>query len=266
MRNNKKMSLRSLFAQNLRQLSATKRSHAHVARALGINRQQFNNYITGKNLPNETVVDKICKYFNVDAAYMFREVPENVANDYILRLSISQRQFIDRLIRFEFGVKNKSLADGLYYIYFSNSDTDKSVVCSLIAVRTEGGLTVFRRVTRIPRKEDSSKSNLSGLHYGIVTSRQNRVTLVGFDLLEDFSTSLLSAISIVSSNILYGGLALISNNGNYRSIPFAIVAVKSGYTFRQALKHANVYPANSVEIDDSVTKYLAQAELRRSLF
>jgi transcriptional regulator with XRE-family HTH domain len=266
MRNNKNMSLRSLFAQNLRQLSATKRSHAHVARALGINRQQFNNYITGKNLPNETVVDKICKYFKVDAAYMFREVQENIVNDHILRLSISQRHFIDRLIRFEFSVKKQALADGLYYVYFCNSDTDKSVVCSLIAVRTEGGLSVFRRVTRIPRKKDLSRSNLSGLHYGIVTSRQNRVTLIGFDLLEGFSVSLLTAISIVSSSILYGGVALISNNGNYRSIPFAIVAVKSGYTFKQALSHANVYPANSTELDNSVTKYLAQAELRRSPF
>jgi transcriptional regulator with XRE-family HTH domain len=266
MRNKNNMSLRSLFAQNLRQLSATKRSHAHVARALGINRQQFNNYITGKNLPNETVVDKICKYFKVEVAYMFREVGENVFEDRIFQLSRSHRNMISRVIDFEIKNRKKSLSDGLYYVYFANSDTDKSVVCSLLAVRTEKSLIVFRRVTRIRRKGDPNSPSLSGFHYGFITSRQNQIFLLGFDVLENFSISLLNGTSVVSSNILYGGTALITTNINSRSIPFAITAVKSGYTVNQALKDAKVYPIDSPQLDVSISQYLSKAENRQNPF
>jgi transcriptional regulator with XRE-family HTH domain len=260
------MSLRSLFAQNLRQLSATKRSHAHVARALGINRQQFNNYITGKNLPNETVVDKICKYFKVDAAYMFREVDENVLESVISKLSRLHRRIISKVISFEIENKKKSLADGLYHVYFANSDTDKSVVCSLLAVRTERSISVFRRITRVRRKGDLSSPSLSGFHYGFISSRQNQIFLLGFDVLEKYSISLLNGASIVSSNILYGGIALISTDVNSRSIPFAITAVNSGYTIKDALRDAKVYPLNSPQLDVSIAKYLSQAESRHHLF
>jgi transcriptional regulator with XRE-family HTH domain len=260
------MSLRSLFAQNLRQLSATKRSHAHVARALGINRQQFNNYITGKNLPNETVVDKICKYFKVDAAYMFREIEINEQDSKILKLAATHRRIINNIINFEISNKNRALVDGLYYVYFSNADGDRSVVCSLMALRREGGICVFRRVTRIRRKGDPNSPTLSGFHYGIVTSRQNQISLLGVDVLEDLSISLLNGVSVISSNILYGGFALLSSGFNSRIVPFAIVAVRSGYTVREALKGARVYPLNSPDLDTSVTHYLNQAEVRHGLF
>jgi transcriptional regulator with XRE-family HTH domain len=254
------MSLRSLFAQNLRQLSATKRSHAHVARALGINRQQFNNYITGKNLPNETVVDKICKYFKVDAAYMFREVSDNDLEDRIFQLSRPHRKLIGRIVKFEIENKKKSLSDGLYYIYFANSDTDRSVVCSLVAIRTEKSISVFRRVTRIRRKGDFNSPSLSGVHYGLITSRQNQIFLLGFDVLENYSISLLNGVSVVSSTILYGGTALISTDVNSRSIPFAITAVRSGYNVKQALKEAKIYPINSPQLDVSIGQYFSQLE------
>jgi transcriptional regulator with XRE-family HTH domain len=264
MRNKNKMSLRSLFAQNLRQLSATKRSHAHVARALGINRQQFNNYITGKNLPNETVVDKICKYFNVDAAYMFRQETNNLFDDKILGLPTSHRRVIGKIANFEINNKNRALSDGLYYVYFLNSDTDSSIVCSLLAIKREGGISVFRRVTRIPRKSGPSSPFLSGFHYGFVTSVHNKVSLLGFDVLEDYSFSLLNGVSIVSSEILYGGIGLITNGANTRSIPFVIVSVKSGYTVKQALKGAKVYPIKSAELDLSVAEYLTRPEIRQA--
>jgi transcriptional regulator with XRE-family HTH domain len=258
------MSLRRLFAQNLRQLSATKRSHAHVARALGINRQQFNNYITGKNLPNETVVDKICKYFKVEPAYMFREASENSFEENFSSISRKHLRILSNVIKFEVNNRARALSDGLYYVYFSNVDGDKSVVCSLLAVKKEAGVFAFRRVTRIRRKGDPNSPTLSGFHYGIISSRQNQIYLLGVDILEDFSISLLSGVSVISSNILYGGSALLSSGVNFRIVPFAIVAVRSGYTVKEALKGAKVYPLESPDLDTSVKQYIRQAEERQT--
>jgi hypothetical protein len=210
------------------------------------------------------VVDKICKYFRVEPAYMFREVGDNALDDRILALSSTHRRIISRIISVELNNKSRAISDGLYYVYFMNSDTDRSVVCSLLAVRSENGLTVFRRVTRIPRKGGPNSPNLSGFHYGIITSINDRISLLGFDVLEDFGFSLLSGASVVSSNILYGGIALITSGVNSRSIPFAIVAVRSGCTIRTALMDTKVYPLNSPHLDLSVAQYLTQTETRHS--
>jgi transcriptional regulator with XRE-family HTH domain len=250
------MSLRSLFAQNLRQLSATKRSHAHVARALGINRQQFNNYITGKNLPNETVVDKICKYFKVDAAYMFRSDSRDQFDKKIEKLSLSHKNIIGNLIELEINSKKKAFSDGLYYIYFGLNNSQKSIVCSLMATRFEKSICVFRRITRIRRRGDLSSPTVRGVHYGFATVRDGRISLIGFDVFENFTASLLTGVPVVSANILYGGTAMISTGVEFVQAPFAIVAVESGYTIKDAIKNVKVYPLESTKLDSSITNYL----------
>jgi transcriptional regulator with XRE-family HTH domain len=233
-----------------------------VARVLGINRQQFNNYITGKNLPNETVVDKICKYFKVDAAYMFRQVSENATDEKIKYLTPSHRRIVSKFAEFEIKNKKKALADGLYYVYFANNDADKSVVCSLLAVKNESGLCTFRRITRDRRHSFPPGSYLQSCHYGIATLNDSKISLVGVDVFEKLAITLLSGISIFSSNLIYGGIAAVSTGIDFKNVPFVIAAVKKGYTLRQAMSEVKVYPINSSLLDESVTQYLIQADLR----
>lgn len=68
------MSVRSQldsFPENLRYLCGYHRSVAEVCRKLSINRQQFNKYLAGANLPSDHNMRKICQFFEIDAASLF---------------------------------------------------------------------------------------------------------------------------------------------------------------------------------------------------
>lgn len=57
---------RQIFARNLRILIGT-RSVSRIAREIGINRTQFNRYLTGETLPQVEVLLRICRAFGTDA-------------------------------------------------------------------------------------------------------------------------------------------------------------------------------------------------------
>ncbi len=59
------------FRANLRYLCGFHRSVAEVCRKLSINRQQFNKYLAGTNMPSDYNMRKICHFFEVDAAHLF---------------------------------------------------------------------------------------------------------------------------------------------------------------------------------------------------
>lgn len=56
-----------MFGDNLRALCADHPSVAAVCRGLGINRTQFNRYLSGESFPRPDVLERICSFFGVDA-------------------------------------------------------------------------------------------------------------------------------------------------------------------------------------------------------
>lgn len=58
--------MKSCFSNNLRILCNRKPSITHVCRAIGINRQQFNKYLSGSVYPSRNNLEKICQFFEVD--------------------------------------------------------------------------------------------------------------------------------------------------------------------------------------------------------
>lgn len=68
--------LRSRFGANLRQLSQGSVSISELCRQLGINRTQFNRYLSGESFPRPDVLYRICDYFEVDARILLEPVDE----------------------------------------------------------------------------------------------------------------------------------------------------------------------------------------------
>jgi len=72
--------LRNLLSQNLQALTRD-RVVSKVARDAQINRTQFNRYLSGESFPRPDILDRICRYFDVDANILLRpldEVPETL--------------------------------------------------------------------------------------------------------------------------------------------------------------------------------------------
>ena len=220
------MSIRSIFSGNLRRLSSRERSHAHVARELGLNRQQFNGYMTGKNLPNERVIDNICAYFQVDVGTMFREADPDTDFQNIESLTDRQRKFIDRVVSDEKSTSRQALLDGLYYVYFSVPSDPDLVACSLMAVKREGGLTTFRRVTRLGGASGALRPRGRGIHSGLVFFRDGLAFFIGLDKIATSAPTILVGRPAASSEIIYAGQAHIATDSGFGSVLFCITAVR----------------------------------------
>ena len=66
--------LRNMFGANLRRLSRLYPSISELARQLGINRTQFNRYLSGESFPRPDVLERICVFFDVDARILLEPV------------------------------------------------------------------------------------------------------------------------------------------------------------------------------------------------
>ncbi|MFW8592714.1 helix-turn-helix domain-containing protein [Cribrihabitans neustonicus] len=63
-----------MFGANLRQLARDYPSISELSRRLGVNRTQFNRYLSGESFPRPDVLDRICSFFNVDARILLHPV------------------------------------------------------------------------------------------------------------------------------------------------------------------------------------------------
>lgn len=68
--------LRGIFGANLRRLSESYPSVAGLCRELGINRTQFNRYLSGESFPRPDVLYQICSFFDVDARILLEPVED----------------------------------------------------------------------------------------------------------------------------------------------------------------------------------------------
>ena len=87
--------IRSIFGANLLVLSKDYESITALALELGINRTQFNRYLSGESFPRPDVLSRICDFFKVDARILLEplvtEEPESsftslapFVNDYFV--------------------------------------------------------------------------------------------------------------------------------------------------------------------------------------
>ncbi|WP_171234471.1 helix-turn-helix domain-containing protein [Ruegeria sp. HKCCA6837] len=68
--------LRAMFSENLRRLAQQHRSVSALCRKLGVNRTQFNRYLSGESVPRPDVLDRICRFFDVDARILLQPLDE----------------------------------------------------------------------------------------------------------------------------------------------------------------------------------------------
>jgi hypothetical protein len=201
-----------------------------------VNRQQFDNYLKGKNLPNESVVLKVLQYFQVDIQYMFSDNKKRTGyNNLIEKHQIALDNYIDQKI----STKPGGIKDGLYYIIFSVLGELGSFACSLLAVRREGGLTTFKRITRLRGDVGIFKSTARDVHSGVIVYREGMAFLVALDITHQRSPSLLVANPVASRDVIYSGVSLISTGTSYNPVKFCICPISKRTSVWKAMKNVS---------------------------
>lgn len=129
--------LRSMFGSNLRSLAKGYTSISELSRQLGINRTQFNRYLSGESFPRPDVLARICFFFKVDARVLLesvnhmQSVPDPISSGFLADFlgagtrNLSEDKFPSGFYRFSrrsFLEGNKFVI-GLVFVKRENSNT-----------------------------------------------------------------------------------------------------------------------------------------------
>ena len=133
--------VRGIFGANLRILSSRFPSIAGLCRELGINRTQYNRYLSGESFPRPDVLQRICAFFDTDARILLEPVAEltPIATDLLNHPAISSH-----LGRGATELPEEVLPNGLYRLSRRSFVDGDVAVTGLVNVFRADGYTFVR--------------------------------------------------------------------------------------------------------------------------
>ncbi|MEO3414228.1 helix-turn-helix transcriptional regulator [Roseovarius sp. CAU 1744] len=133
--------LRGIFGQNLRHLSAAYPSVSGLCRDLGINRTQFNRYLSGESFPRPDVLHQICSFFGVDARILLERVEDiGPATSDLLNHPMLAQFFGPEPV----AVDERLFPNGFYRFVRQAFIGTHDFMTGLVFVKRDGGYTFLR--------------------------------------------------------------------------------------------------------------------------
>lgn len=173
--------------QNLRLLCSYARSVSEVCRRSGINRQQFNRYLTGESRPSLKTVRRLCDFFGLDDHELFLGQGEfrQLIKVRPVRPGANRdptREFLDALQpRVDGHIRDAYKYLGFYFSYFRSSRHPEFIYRNLVQIREDDGALVSKQVNRLSGDNVGLPHWLrfTGIVYGagdriVVTEREPR--------------------------------------------------------------------------------------------
>ena len=130
----------TVFSTNLRKLCQPFRSVAGLCRDLGVNRTQFNRYLSGESFPRPDVLKRICDFFQTDARILLEPVERITIGTDALRHPAVARFVRDDVTDVDEG----SLPSGLYRFSRRSFVDPSRAMVGLIQITRDAGLTYGR--------------------------------------------------------------------------------------------------------------------------
>lgn len=245
------------FAENLRQLCAGRESISQVCRDLGINRQQFGKYLSGKLGASEKTLDAICAYFGVskvDLLYM-QLAPGSGGATKPASPSQVEQQLLGNLARSD----PVRLRPGLYFCHYGATDFPDHFIRSLVSIRRVDGVMVFTRwFTTYPVTGRSASFNQRT--DGLVVQHDTHITLLGQDTARAFPPSMVRLSPIDSHNMILTGINLVSMPLlGTTSARCTLTNASPALSLRQAMKMCGIRSYAEDKLDELVVDSLRES-------
>jgi len=249
------VSLKKIIADNLRSLcDSYDGSIAQLSRRIGISPQQFNNYLTAKHIPNETVIAKVCDLFDIqeDEIYVSRRIHsrlQSVGNSAITpTISAALERFRSD--------ERPDLDSGIYSTYFVTSEQPNSIVRAIMPVEWRDGYLTFRRFTSISRSARVGSGGNRSDHRGIIIKQpQDTFHFMAINQRPNHEPSLITTRWASSKAPLLSGYAVVETaRGN--TISAVVIAYENELTFRHLLKQMDYYSWDDKTVPQSVKREL----------
>jgi len=133
--------LRNRLGANLRQLTRDASSISALCRELGINRTQFNRYLSGESFPRPDVLHRICTFFRVDARILLEPVGDISPGRHDLLNHPQVSQFVGAG---SLCIEESLFPSGFYLFSRRSFMDDGRFVQGLVYIYREDGYTFIR--------------------------------------------------------------------------------------------------------------------------
>ena len=154
--------MRDDFSENLSFLCSYYSSIADVCRRMGINRQQFNKYLSGESRPSRANMRKICDFFGVTEAEILLE-PSQLHSMVAVRSHPSNSTTLGILFQNLEKVYQRSQDlsryVGFYYRYFYSFGHHGKIFCTLGLIYESGGRFFWKNIELIRDSKSKKKSS-----------------------------------------------------------------------------------------------------------
>lgn len=168
--------LRNMFGANLRQLADQYPSISELSRQLGINRTQFNRYLSGESFPRPDVLDRICRFFEVDARILLTPVDHISTGDRVVN-----GPFLGEFLGQGVQQLTESFFPSGFYRFSRRSFIDENkFVIGLTYVFRSGGVTYIKgfEAKEAMRSQGLSTSPSAREFRGYVSTHEDGVAFV----------------------------------------------------------------------------------------
>ncbi len=240
------------FAVNLMMFSTSKGTIASVCRDLGMNRQQFNKYLSGANLPNRATLGKLAQYFKIDERKFFEDLqPQAIQSRPLAPSAATDSQSISELLAANIAQiieRNDPgfLKIGVYNFFVPWIADPAKCIRGVLLIYKLGNATCFMRYTKLQDLETPGPHHGIGKHLGIVVENGGRTYLVGKNVR---GLGEMSLISFGPSNLhnrgVLTGIGLLTNPFGE---PFA-ARVSARFLGDKSMLRAAIRQAGVVSLD-----------------
>jgi len=257
------------FAANLRLLCARQGSISQVCRQVGINRQQFNKYLSGRHIPSSENIRVIANHFGVGPEIMFSEhehfrtLVEGNFFDILdhLRRAPQVVRFLDMMT-----VANKlSLGQyaGCYDRYQFSSIYARRILRSAFCIFRNGDFLNHYYVERFPSYDNPRKTEYVFKYHGFTFPIEDRVFCIDFESVQknEMTFSIFSPVQRNSKQFMFGIVSGVAAT-MFRQ-PFATRAVlhfrRPGLIGRAELEASTALDMNDASIPREARDYLGDS-------
>ncbi|WNW13789.1 helix-turn-helix transcriptional regulator [Pseudomonas sp. DTU_2021_1001937_2_SI_NGA_ILE_001] len=265
----------SHLGENLRLLCSHYRSIALVCRQIGINRGQFNKYLSGDSQPTAFNLKRIGDFFGVESFELVLP-PEQFARligARGLQVDASARQ--DPLTELLKPLRERS-GDlsrycGYYFEYANCMSVPGTILLSLVHMREEGGVFMFERQERqvlagVGPAEDSARCRYLGAAFQL----HDRLFLIDYESLTFNEVSQTILIPSFKSRITrLNGLKTGVSSGDRRTPACTRVVwefLGTEINRINAYRQVMLYRPDDPRIDEDIRQILAHGPVRDGLF
>ncbi|QRZ16072.1 helix-turn-helix transcriptional regulator (plasmid) [Paracoccus methylovorus] len=257
------------FAANLRLLCDRQGSISQICRKLGINRQQFNKYLSGRHMPSSGNIRLIANYFGLGPEVLFSEherfralVDGNFFDvlDH-LRRAPQVARFLDTV-----AVSTKiDMGEyvGCYDRYQYSSIYARKILRSAFCIFQSGDFLNHYYIERFPSYDDPSRTEYIFKYHGFTFPVEDRVFTIDFETVQrnEFTFGIFSTVQRSAKRFMFGIVSGVAAT-MFRQ-PFSTRAVlhyrRPGLLSRAELQATTTLDMNDASIPREAREYLGES-------